>query len=107
MRGIAGYGRYDDDPGHVACPRAKSDMTPCIARDGHLAVAGTDDKPGLMCCVGCEQAPATLLAELARKYRRAGQVTVTGSPRDVADVLAREVLQATEPLVAAITAQRG
>ena len=35
-KGICGYGRYDDDPNCVGCPRARSDMTPCIARDGHL-----------------------------------------------------------------------
>jgi hypothetical protein len=42
-----GYGRYKDDPSYVGCPRARSDMTPCIARDGHTALA--DDGS----CVGC------------------------------------------------------
>src|SRR5438477_2388739 len=31
----------------VDCPRAKSDMTPCVLRDGELAA---DDRG---CCVGC------------------------------------------------------
>lgn len=53
-----GYGRYDDDPTHVGCPRAKSDMTPCAARDGYLAV---DDSN---VCVGCDRNPANLLKEL-------------------------------------------
>jgi len=60
MRGLCGYGRYDDDPAHVGCPRAKSDMTPCIARDGALALA--DD----LACVGCDLHPAVLLDELRR-----------------------------------------
>jgi hypothetical protein len=53
-----GYGRYKNDLNHVACPRARSDMTPCVARDGHTAVA--DD--GV--CVGCGANPADLLKEL-------------------------------------------
>lgn len=32
---------------HIDCPRAKSDMTPCVLRDGELAA---DDRG---CCVGC------------------------------------------------------
>lgn len=59
MRGILGYGRYDDDPGHIGCPRAKSDMTPCVARDGHTAEEG-----GM--CVGCQAVPADLLTELVQ-----------------------------------------
>jgi hypothetical protein len=58
MKGPLGYGRYTDDPEHVGCPRAKSDMTPCVARDGEIACS--DD--GL--CVGCQQHPAELLKEL-------------------------------------------
>jgi hypothetical protein len=34
----------------LSCPREKSDMTPCIARDGGLAVA---DGFSLGVCVGC------------------------------------------------------
>lgn len=41
------------------CPRAKSDMTPCIATDGDVAFA--DD--GV--CVGCGWKPASM-AELRR-----------------------------------------
>lgn len=58
MKTVGGYGRYDDDPEHVGCPRAKSDMTPCVARDGTLALL--DDGT----CVGCRQHPATLLLQL-------------------------------------------
>jgi hypothetical protein len=91
-RGPAGYGRYDDDPKHVGCPRAKSDMTPCIARDGHLALAG--DPPSD--CAGCGQEPGVLLTELAAVYG------VPGAPRAVdpgraADRLRMLVREATEP----------
>ena len=60
MKGVAGYGRYDDDPNAVGCPRAKSDMTPCVARD--LRTAAANDGT----CVGCGQHPADLLTELVR-----------------------------------------
>lgn len=55
-----GYGRYDDDPLHVGCPRAQSDMTPCAARDGSSAVADNER------CVGCDEHPADLLRDLVR-----------------------------------------
>lgn len=60
-KGPLGYGRYNDDPEHVGCPRATSDMTPCVARDGGLAVA--DDGA----CVGCGAKPADLLRDLVRE----------------------------------------
>lgn len=53
-----GYGRYRGDPGRVGCPRARSDMTPCAARDGRTACA--DD----CSCVGCGLHPADLLTDL-------------------------------------------
>jgi hypothetical protein len=59
MIGACDYGRYDDDPDYVGCPRAQSDMTPCIARDGHTAL---HDKFG---CVYCDEKPGALLKELA------------------------------------------
>jgi hypothetical protein len=40
------------------CPFAKSDMTPCVRRDGHICwVLNTWDKP---ICVGCERGPQTV-----------------------------------------------
>jgi hypothetical protein len=57
---VLGYGRYFDDPEHIGCPRANSDMTPCVARDGRSACA--DD--GV--CVGCGEHPAYLLRDLVR-----------------------------------------
>jgi hypothetical protein len=97
-RGLAGYGRYDDDPGHVGCPRARSDMTPCIARDGHLALAG--DPPSD--CVGCFGfRPRALLAELGREYPpaviRLQAIGDAADPGACADLLAELVRAATEP----------
>lgn len=61
MKGLLGYGRYDDDPEAVGCPRARSDMTPCVARDG-LPATGSDDTT----CVGCGEIVANLLRDLVR-----------------------------------------
>lgn len=52
------------------CPRAKSDMTPCVVRDGKLACA--DD--GV--CVGCGAHPADLLQDLVPKRQAAGPSTL-------------------------------
>jgi hypothetical protein len=56
---VLGYGRYGDDPNHVGCPRARSDMTPCAARDGRTA-----EDEGV--CVGCGVNVADALTELVR-----------------------------------------
>jgi hypothetical protein len=95
-RGPAGYGRYNDDPGHVGCPRAKSDMTPCIARDGHLALASMDSAGGET-CIGCVADPWTLIVEITfatkqKPGRRGGMAAIPGH----ADRLARLVREATE-----------
>lgn len=66
-KGPLGYGRYGDDPEHVGCPHAKSDMTPCVARDGQLAVSDE----GI--CVGCWKHPADLLRELVRDVTKPTQ----------------------------------
>ena len=60
MKGIQGYGRYDDAPEHVGCPRARSDMTPCVARDGNIAVADNGQ------CAYCGEYPGDLLRDLVR-----------------------------------------
>jgi hypothetical protein len=64
MKGPLGYGRYNDDLTHVGCPRAKTDMTPCVARDAGTAV----DEDGN--CVGCGQHPAELLRLLVREVTK-------------------------------------
>lgn len=55
---VEGWGRYDDDPNHVGCPRARTDMTPCVGRDGRDACR--DDGR----CVGCGADPVRLLRAL-------------------------------------------
>jgi hypothetical protein len=45
-------------PEQLVCPREKSEMTPCIARDGHLALTDRYDNP---VCVGCEHGLNTLM----------------------------------------------
>ncbi len=42
-------------PAELQCPREQSSMTPCIARDGSLAVADA------YLCVGCDHLVANLL----------------------------------------------
>lgn len=93
MKGPCGYGRYDDDPTHVGCPRAQSDMTPCVARDGNLALA--DDHR----CVGCNANPHALLDELLTDVgiddnRRLG---ITPDADQAADNLRQLVREVTEP----------
>jgi len=40
-------------PAHrLVCPRERSDMTPCVAKDGGLCVVQTSS--GTPICVGCE-----------------------------------------------------
>lgn len=59
----------------IDCPHAKTFMTPCVARDGHLAVS---DPPGAV-CVGCGQDPRELRRDLAKRYPPAAPV---GRPAD-------------------------
>ena len=91
MKGPAGYGRYDDDPAHVGCPFARSDMSPCVARDGRLAL---DDD---MTCRGCGIGPEELAGELAEAYDPARALLITGDPVTLADEFAGSVREATEP----------
>lgn len=74
----------------VDCPRAKSWMTPCIARDGAVALA--DDGQ----CVGCSADPLAQLADLAERYGPAHRHLQTHDPRRAADILARMVADYVE-----------
>lgn len=65
----------------IDCPRAKTWMTPCIARDGALALA--DD--GV--CVGCGAAPRDLLDDLAKRYPEAAGDLHLADPGRAADAL--------------------
>jgi hypothetical protein len=88
--GVLGYGRYSDDPEHVGCPRARTDMTPCVARDG--APALYDE--GL--CVGCSADPRELLLKLRAKVSGSSGARVTHADR-AADKLRDLVRRTTEP----------
>lgn len=89
MKGPGGYGRYNDDVDHVGCPRAASDMTPCIARDGAGALA--DDAR----CVGCYAGPRGLLHALRAELGRRGGVV--RDPALAANLLRAAVRDATAP----------
>lgn len=86
-KGPLGYGRYDDDPEHIGCPRATSDMTPCIARDGAVALA--DDAR----CVDCGINPSGALHELRRAVtgKSPSPVTIPDHAADKLRDLVREV----------------
>ena len=50
------------------CPYAKSDMTPCVLKDGATCWAiGSHDEP---ICVGCEHGPKTLGAPWPTGWKR-------------------------------------
>jgi hypothetical protein len=74
---------------NINCPRARTWMTPCVARDGSLAVA--DD--GV--CVGCGADPEELLHELATRYPKAGSYTPSGA-REAAAALKLYVAEYVE-----------
>lgn len=67
----------------VSCPRARSWMTPCIARDGSAALAEDE-------CVGCSERPLNLLLDLARSYAPARE-GAPGDQSEAADLLQRHV----------------
>jgi len=78
----------------IDCPRAKSSMTPCIARDGHLALCQTSEEDPRTHelrhpwrCVGCLERPRTLLVDLAKKYEPARRYVQTKDPNAIADRL--------------------
>lgn len=95
--GPAGYGRYDDDPETVGCPRARSARSRCIARRGRLdldpAPAGED-----RICHGCAHELAELIEELAGAYPPAAGLDVLGDQESLADEFALAVREATEPI---------
>lgn len=93
-RGVAGYGRYDDDPDLVGCPWARSDMTPCIARDGHLAQAPGRKGPQ---CAGCGNTLAYLYRDLASDYEPARDITQIRDPDSDATRFRNIVWRATAP----------
>lgn len=103
MKGAAGYGRYDDDLDHVGCPWARSDMSPCIARDGRLALSSG----ARQVCVGCGHTPEHQIEDLAEEYEKARILLAVLDPRNAADEFAAMVREATEPLAARIREEEG
>lgn len=47
----------------IGCPHAKSEWSPCLARDGAMVLAG-DSPQSDGVCVCCEMSPEDLLREL-------------------------------------------
>lgn len=60
--------RLHIQPEDIRCPREKSSMTPCIARDGRLAVCSAAAN-AVFLCVGCEWRIASLI-EKERKMHQ-------------------------------------
>ena len=79
----------------IDCPRAQTWMTPCIARDGHLALSNWDDSVPLT-CVGCYADPCELLLDLSERYEPARRHRQTHAPKQCADLLARFVAEYVE-----------
>jgi hypothetical protein len=100
-RGIAGYGRYDSDLDHVGCPWARTSETPCVARDGSLAVT-SEPRPQ---CVGCGNYTPFLFRDLADDWPGAG-VPVPADPATAADLFRDLVRAATAPLAKGGTGDR-
>jgi hypothetical protein len=65
----------------IDCPRAKTDMTPCIARDGKNALADDD------MCVGCYVKPKAALRDLGTRYLPARKYYQTQDPDKAAERL--------------------
>jgi len=59
-------------PDKLRCPRERSEMTPCVARDGRLAVCEGRYRSGDGLCVGCERGVATLLMDERAKAQNGG-----------------------------------
>ena len=78
----------------VDCPRAKTWMTPCIARDGATALDEAPKPPAKYRspqCVGCGADARKLLLDLSERYEPARRYRQTHSVANCADILARLV----------------
>jgi hypothetical protein len=72
------------DRNEINCPRAKTWMTPCIARDGHTALDGAR-------CVGCGMKAVEALNNLSKRYEPARRYVQTEDPDTAADRLTEMV----------------
>lgn len=94
--GPAGYGRYDDDPEAVGCPRARTPRSRCVARLGRQALDPAPYGEDLL-CHGCAHELLFLIEELAGEYPPAAGLDVLGDQESLADEFALAVREATEP----------
>jgi hypothetical protein len=94
--GPAGYGRYDDAPEAVGCPRARTARSRCVARDGRQALDSAPAGEDLL-CRGCAHELIVLVEELAAEYPPAAGLDVLGEQEALADDFALTVREATEP----------
>lgn len=79
----------------IDCPRAKTWMTPCVARDGATALSDHDDIRPLT-CIGCSADPRQLLLDLSERYEPARRYRQTHAPVNCANTLRRLVAEYVE-----------
>lgn len=79
----------------IDCPRAKTWMTPCVARDGSTACSDRtgDRSDATVVCVGCDASPRALLLDLSERYIPARRYRQTHDPERCADLLAQLVAE--------------
>lgn len=84
----------------IQCPRERTLMTPCIARDGATALydPDPDDPKQKRGCVGCGADPRQLLVELGERYEPARHYRQTHDPINCANTLTRLVAEFVEEL---------
>lgn len=80
------------DNEYIHCPNAKSDMTPCIARDGRITIT----MDGV--CVGCGKPPKEVLDFIGEKHPHSPKVKkeITSNednPEILADLVKKLVMK--------------
>jgi hypothetical protein len=83
----------------IDCPRAKTWMTPCIARDAATALDDSPKPPAKYRspqCVGCGADARELLLDLSERYEPARRYRQTHDPVACADTLTRMVAEYVE-----------
>ena len=83
------------DRNEIDCPRAKTWMTPCVARDGSSALSGlaldASEIRTAFKCVGCGEDPRSLLLDLASRHKPARRYLQTKDFVRAADRLSQQV----------------
>jgi len=80
----------------IDCPYARSFMTPCIARDGRLALDDGDFPRRERECVGCGHDPRALIHDLGERYAPARRYRQTHDRGHCADLLRQLVAEYVE-----------